>query len=175
MARFLDLTGQRFGRLEVISFSRDIKSGTRNRKYWNCVCDCGNAKEVRTDSLTSGNVKSCGCIKKEQDAINLTSEYGFKPKYKIQNRRLYQCWRGMKRRCFDAKDKRYYRYGGRGITVCNEWLDYDIFAKWALNNGYREDLTIDRINNDGNYEPSNCKWSTHKEQALNRSTSLKNR
>lgn len=175
MAKFLDLTGKTFGRLTILSFSKDVKSGNRNRKYWKCACECGNIAEIRTDSLTSGKVKSCGCIKKEQDLINLTDKYQFKPKYKIQNRRLYQIWRGMKRRCFDIKDKRYNRYGGRGITICNEWLNYDTFAEWALSNGYSSDLTIDRINNDGNYEPNNCKWSTAKEQALNRSTSIKNR
>ena len=106
MAKFLDLTGQRFGKLTVIKFSKDIQSGNRKRKYWLCQCDCGNTKEVRTDSLTSGNVKSCGCLHIENSYKNLTDKYRFKPKYEIQNKRLYHIWNGMKHRCYNLEDKK---------------------------------------------------------------------
>ena len=168
MAKFLDLTGQRFGKLTVIKFSKDVQSGKRKRKYWLCQCDCGNTKEVRTDSLTSGNVKSCGCLHIENSYKNLTSEYGFKPKYQIQNKRLYCIWYGMKQRCCNSENENYPRYGGRGITICNEWLDFDNFAKWALSNGYTDNLSIDRIDNNGNYEPSNCRWVDIYTQANNK-------
>ena len=115
MAKFLDLTGQRFGKLTVIKFSKDIQSGNRKRKYWLCQCDCGNTKEVRTDSLTSGNVKSCGCLHIENSYKNLTDKYRFKPKYEIQNKRLYHIWNGMKHRCYNIEDKKYYRYGWKKI------------------------------------------------------------
>lgn len=173
MAKFLDLTGQRFGKLTVIKFSKDVQSGKRKRKYWLCQCDCGNTKEVRTDGLTSGNVKSCGCLHIEKSYKNLTSKYGFKQKHKTQNKRLYYIWYSMKHRCCNPKDERYSRYGGRGITICNEWLNFDNFAKWALSNGYENNLSIDRINNNGNYEPSNCRWTNNKQQCRNRRTNIK--
>ena len=129
--------------------------------------------EVRTDSLTSGNVKSCGCLHIEKSYKNLTSKYGFKPKYEIQNKRLYHIWNGMKHRCYNLEDKKYHRYGGRGISICDEWLNFDNFAKWALNNGYADNLSIDRTNNDGNYKPSNCRWTNNKQQCRNRRTNIK--
>ena len=173
MAKFLDLTGQRFGKLTVIKFSKDVQSGNRKRKYWLCRCDCGNIKEVRTDCLTSGNVKSCGCLHIENSYKNLTDKYRFKPKYEIQNKRLYHIWNGMKHRCYNSEDEKYHRYGGRGISICDEWLNFDNFAKWSLNNGYADNLSIDRINNDGNYEPSNCRWTNNKQQCRNRRTNIK--
>lgn len=173
MANFLDLTGKKFGKLTVVGFSRDVKSGKRNRKYWNCICECGGTKEVRTDCLTSGNTTSCGCKHKEISYKNLTTDYAFKPKYKIQNKRLYGIWQGMIKRCTDVNNRRYERYMKRGISVCDEWFNYDNFALWSLFNGYKDNLTIDRINNNGNYEPSNCRWISIKEQCRNRSTNIK--
>ena len=173
MAKFLDLTGQRFGKLTVIKFSKDVQSGNRKRKYWLCRCDCGNIKEVRTDCLTSGNVKSCGCLHIENSYKNLTDKYQFKAKYQIQNKRLYCIWYGMKQRCCNSENENYPRYGGRGITICNEWLNFDNFAKWALNNGYADNLSIDRINNDGDYKHNNCRWTDNKEQCINRITNIK--
>ena len=173
MKKVKDLTGQRFGRLVVIGIDPDSVRKT----YWYCRCDCGNTKKVRSDSLQSGRIRSCGCLKKEQDKENLindsirkSSAYG----EKVGTTRLYHIWSAMKGRCKNPHDARYHRYGGRGISVCEEWSeDFGSFRKWALENGYDDSLTIDRIDNDGCYEPSNCRWVTQKQQSNNRSTNIK--
>ena len=160
-----DLKGMKFGRLLVLSID-----GSRKRKtYWQCLCECGNGKLVRSDSLQDGSVKSCGCLKKEQDKINLTAYHS----HLQSGSRLYATWQGMKSRCYYPADERYERYGGRGIVVCDKWLhDFACFYRWAIKSGYRDDLTIDRINNNGNYEPSNCHFATSKEQCNNRQSNI---
>lgn len=164
-ARYKDLTGQKFGRLTVIGLN-----DTDTRKtYWICQCDCGNIKTVRSDSLQSGAVRSCGCMKKEQDKENLSKNH----KHKMSGSRLYEIWQGMKSRCYNVHDARYSRYGGRGIIVCDEWKnDFDSFYHWSIENGYDNSLTIDRIDNDKNYCPDNCRWADAKTQARNRSTNI---
>lgn len=160
-----DLTGQRFGRLVVIGVD---DRGTR-KTYLYCQCDCGTVKSIRSDGLLSGAVKSCGCLKREQDKTNLTANH----KHKMSHTRPYVIWQGMKSRCYNHNDSRYDRYGGRGVTVCDEWRDdFTAFYEWALKNGYEDNLTIDRIDNDKGYSPDNCRWADTETQCRNRSTNI---
>ena len=159
-----NLVGQRFGKLLVLERDITIKS---RKSHWICMCECGNKKTVRGDSL--GKIRSCGCIKKEQDKINLTKHHS----HKLSKTRIYHIFQGMKTRCYNPNNKRYDRYGGRGIVVCDQWKDDPkSFFDWAFNNGYQEHLTIDRVDNNGNYEPRNCQWSDSKTQSRNRSTNV---
>lgn len=149
-----DLTGNVYTRLTVVSFSH--MNGKHS--YWNCVCECGNTKKVRSDCLKYGLVKSCGCLNNEPKVIK-HGHYGEK---------LYHVWGSLRHRCNNPNDKNYKYYGGRSITVCDEWADYMNFHNWAMANGYQNGLTIDRINNDGNYESSNCRWVTMTVQNRNK-------
>lgn len=161
MRKIEDLKGQKFGRLTV-------KERIGQTSKWLCDCECGYFKIVRGCDLKSGCVKSCGCLKKEQDKYNLKSS----KTHNKSNTRLYRIWSNMKDRCINPKNKRYNRYGERGITFCDEWIDFENFYNWAIQNGYKENLTLDRINNDLNYCPDNCRWANSRQQARNRSTNI---
>lgn len=154
------IINKRFGRLKVVEFSH-IKNKT---SYWKCICDCGNEKIISRGALTSGDTISCGCFREEHK-----SEYGFK--HGKAGTKLYSVWSSMIQRCTNPKASNYKRYGGRGIKICDEWRkNFISFYDWAIENDYNKGLSLDRINNDGNYEPSNCRWVTIKQQQNNMRT-----
>ena len=162
MPKLIDLTGQKFGRLTVLERVKSLNG----KKFcgWKCTCECGNVSFQQSNSLTSGRVKSCGCYAKER-----TSKTHIAETHGGSNTRLYITWRNMRVRCKKPNDKRYYCYGGRGISVCEEWDNsFVAFRDWAMSNGYRDDLTIDRIDADGNYSPDNCRFVTRAENNKNR-------
>lgn len=156
-----ELIGKRYGQLTIIGTSD--KSSRYGHRYVVCRCDCGTVKEIALFHLTGGASKSCGCgISKA--IIKRCTTHG------DSGKRLYAIWRGIKNRCLNPNENCYPSYGGRGISICPEWMDYSIFKEWALNNGYQEDLTIDRIDVNGNYTPSNCRWIPFILQARNKRT-----
>lgn len=157
--RFVNLAGQRFERLTVLE--RDCSDNTGRKAHWICRCDCGNYLIAPSHHLKSGAIKSCGCYSKDINKEIHTS-------HGMRHTRLYKCWCNTKERCFSINNKSYKDYGGRGITVCEEWQKFEPFYEWAMANGYRDDLTLDRIDANGNYEPSNCRWATKKEQGNNK-------
>lgn len=167
MTALKDLTGQRFGRLTVIE--RD-GSDTQGCATWLCRCDCGTECVVTGAKMRKGNTKSCGCLHDDLSRVRMTI-------HGKSHTRLNNVWLAMKSRCYRQTDKNYNRYGGRGITVCNEWRnDFQAFYDWSVAHGYNENApngqcTIDRIDNDKGYSPDNCRWVDMKTQRSNRSDS----
>lgn len=164
-AKKIDMIGKRFGRLTVIQFAESDKDG---QAKWQCVCDCGKETVVRGYHLRSGRVQSCGCLLRETVSRRMKEHHtGGNFKHNGSNTRLYQTWANMKTRCLNPKNRAFKWYGAVGITICPDWLNFENFQKWALQSGYQDNLTIERINPSGNYEPSNCKWIPKSEQRNN--------
>lgn len=151
-------------RLKPIRF---LKRNKYSKQIWLFECICGNTYEGQLTLVKSGRVKSCGCFRSET-----TRKIGQERKtHKLTHHRLYNIWCGIKKRCYNKKHIAYSNYGGRGITLCDIWkFDFQEFYDWAIENGYQDDLSIDRIDNDGNYEPSNCRWATDLEQSQHKRT-----
>ena len=141
----IDITGVRFANLVAVSPAKAIGQ----QAAWHFQCDCGTRKVIRKSHVTGGRTKSCGCLK-------TTTTHG------LSHTRLWATWKAMKQRCSNPKTAAYHRYGGRGIAFTPEWETFEPFLKWSLENGYADDLELDRIDNDGNYEPNNCQYITHR-------------
>lgn len=151
------IIGKKFGKLTVIDI---VGLNKHNQKIVKCKCDCGNIIEKPFYYISSGDTKSCGCIRKKK---NNNTTHG------LSKTRIYMIWCAMKKRCINKKDSGYKNYGKRGITVCDEWKNnFEKFYEWSMNNGYKENLTIDRINVDENYRPGNCRWTDRHFQNCNK-------
>lgn len=160
----MDLVGQKFGKLYVIEKTNEKAKNNGEYKY-RCICDCGKERLVRGSLLKCGNSKSCGCT-------GVIKRASISKGYRNKNIRLYNIYQCMRERCYNKNAKYYNSYGGRGIEICEEWLkDYMAFYNWAIENGYKDNLTIDRIDVNSGYEPSNCRWITIQEQQYNKTNS----
>lgn len=156
MGKSIDITGKKFGHLTAIRFDHNhLQPSGRKTAYWLFRCDCGREKIMNRRNIVRGRIKTCGC---QQNKI----------KHGMAYTRIHKIWHGIKQRCLNKNNGRYYRYGARGIKICDEWRDDFVnFYKWAMEAGYTDELSIDRIDNDGNYCPENCRWITQKEQTRN--------
>lgn len=160
--KYKDLTGQTFGELNVLeyAYTKRTERGA-SRIYWLCECQrCGKRKTVRSDCLTTGNTRSCGCL--QHDTLSsIAYSHG------QAHTKLYHIWASMKNRCTNPNDHSYKHYGGRGIKYTTEWKTFEPFYDWAMQSGYKEGLTIERKDVNGNYEPDNCCWIPPSKQGVN--------
>lgn len=157
-----EYVGKKFNKLTILAECIN-KNNTKYRKF-RCKCDCGTIRILDKRSVIIGTTKSCGCLHK-QLAKEVNTKHG------DSKTRLYKIWLHMKSRCYNTSDAKYKNYGERGIIICQEWNDFIKFKEWAKNNGYKDDLTIERIDVNGNYEPSNCIWVDLSNQTINKTTS----
>lgn len=164
-----DYIGMKSGKLIVIGLSE--RKETDRSNYLDCLCECGNTTRLLPYQISGEKVKSCGCVKIQ--SVKKMRENNNSPEDGRTKNKLYGRWKAMLRRCENPNSHRYYRYGARGIKVCDEWHDFWAFAKWVDSmGGIPKGYTIDRINNDGNYEPSNCRFASASEQAINKSSNV---
>lgn len=153
-----NIIGKKYGLWEVLNI--------KDNRFLTCRCECGTIKDVRIQDLEKGKSKSCGCISRKK-TIERNTVHG------LSKTKIYKVYKSMKKRCLNKKDKRYIDYGGRGIKICKEWeTSFISFYNWAMQNGYKENLTIDRINNNDDYCPENCRWVTYKEQNRNKRSNI---
>ena len=156
------MIGQKFGRLTVLCKTKRPERIKHRETWFHCLCDCGNYKDVSKSHLKRGAVLSCGCYNVERAT-----------KHGMSGSRIYRIWAQVKDRCINKNNKHYYCYGGRGITYSADWELFENFRDWAVSNGYEDNLTIDRVDPNGNYEPSNCRWVSMKTQGRNRRNNVK--
>lgn len=156
-----DLKGRIFGRLFVIK-----QDNTSKRVKWICKCECGNYKSISATHLKSGATTSCGCYQKEKASESNKT-------HNKTHSSLYNRWKSIKQRCNNPNNKSFPNYGGRDIKICEEWMNFENFYNWAINNGYSKELQLDRIDNNGNYEPNNCRWAKAIDNNHNRRNTVK--
>ena len=169
MPKFKDLSGEKFGLLTVLFRTDDKVDASGNKRVaYHCICDCGTEVDVRGNALSGGRTRSCGCLQMQYAKSGAAQR-----RHGGTGSRLYNIWKGIHRRCYNENATGYSYYGGNGIAMCDEWVGRDGFENfkvWAIEHGYKDDLTIERVDINKGYSPSNCCWVTRREQQRNKST-----